>query len=193
MKRMGAFYWSFFYYFYRLTVVVLYLPSAYAIEVYGLNPAISFSMLMTTVGLWLAFINVPTLGGVFVGIGTPFVLNTTTKVSSLWYGPKGRNIATMVMLLGYYASQSIEEFYGDDDLSKGVFPLCLTCTSILPLCYLLIYNKPDFSPTMSEEEKLVLILKNPKFDFMTQVRIMLSNRLFLLTTFASVCLLIAND
>ncbi len=101
---MGVFYYSFFYYFYRLTVVILYLPSAYAIETYGLNPAISFSMLMTVSGLWLAYINLPTLGSVFVAIGTPFVLNTTTKISGLWYGPKGRNIATMVMLLGYYAS-----------------------------------------------------------------------------------------
>jgi hypothetical protein len=128
---------------------------------------------MTTAGLWLGYINVPTLGSVFVAIGTPFVLNTTTKISSLWYGPKGRNIATMIMLLGYYVSQSIEEFFTDDELDAGIFPLSCTCTAILPLCYLLIYNKPDFSPTMGEEEKYALVQKGANFDFMTQVRIML--------------------
>jgi hypothetical protein len=117
MIEMGNFYWAFFYYFFRLTVAVLYLPSAYAIEMFGLNPAITFSMFMTTVGLWLAYVNVPTIGCVFVGIGTPFVLNTTTKVSGSWYGPKGRNIATMVMLLGFYIPQSIEEFFDKDTLS----------------------------------------------------------------------------
>jgi hypothetical protein len=102
MREMGNFYWSFFYYFYRFSIAVLYIPSSYVIETYGLNPAISFSMLLTTAGLWLAYINVPTIGCIFVGIGTPFALNTVTKLSGSWYGPKGRNIATMVMLIGYY-------------------------------------------------------------------------------------------
>jgi hypothetical protein len=46
---------------------------------------------------------------------------------------------------------------------------------------------------MSEEEKLVLNQKSTKVDFMTQVRIMWSNKLFKMTTIASVCLLISND
>jgi len=91
----------FYYYFYRLTVVILYLPSAYAIEMFGINPAITFSIFMTVCGLWLAQIGSPTIGCVFIGVGTPFVLNTTTKIAGLWFGPKGRNLATMMMLLGY--------------------------------------------------------------------------------------------
>ena len=56
---------------------------------------------MTVCGLWLAQIGSPTIGCVFIGVGTPFVLNTTTKIAGLWFGPKGRNLATMMMLLGY--------------------------------------------------------------------------------------------
>jgi hypothetical protein len=31
--------------------------------------------------------------------------------------------------------------------------VCVLSTIFTPLCFLLIYDKPDFSPTMGEEEK----------------------------------------
>lgn len=99
---MGTFYYTFFDLFYRLTVFALYLPSAYVIECYGINKAICFGTLMTAIALWISYLNAPSIGCIFVGIGMPFLLNTTTKISGKWFGPKGRNISTMVMILGYY-------------------------------------------------------------------------------------------
>jgi hypothetical protein len=99
---MGNFYYTFFDLFYRLMVPVLFIPSAYVIEAYGLNKAISLGMLMTMMGLWISYLNLPTLGICFVGIGMPFLLNTTTKVSGKWFGPKGRNISTTILILAYY-------------------------------------------------------------------------------------------
>jgi hypothetical protein len=174
-------------------VAILYLPSAYAIEMFGINPAITFSMILTTFGLWIAHLDKPTIGSVFVGIATPFVLNTTTKVSGSWFGPKGRNLATMVMLIGFFGPQSIEEFFDKNELSKGLFPLACICSALTPLCYLLIYDKPDFSPTMSEEEKLVIKEKGHYFDFMSQVRLMLKNKIFKMTSVASVLIMVSND
>jgi len=193
MKSKGSFYWCFFYQFYRFSVAILYLPSAWVIEMYGINLSITFSMIFTTIGLWVAYLDKPTIGCVFVGLATPFVLNTTTKVSGSWFGPKGRNIATMVMLIGFFGPQSIEEFFNKDELSKGLFPLACICSTLMPLCYMLIYDKPDFSPTMSEEEKLVIKERGNSFKFKTQVRLMLQNQVFKMTTVASVLIMVSND
>lgn len=174
-------------------MAILYLPSAYAIEMFGLNLTIAISMIFTTFGLWIAHLDQPTIGSVFVGIATPFLLNTTTKVSGCWFGPKGRNVATMFMLIGFFGPQSIEEFFDKDELSKGLFPLACICSALTPLCYLLIYDKPDFSPTMSEEEKLVIKEKGHFVDFMSQVRLMLKNKVFKMTSIASVFIMVSND
>ena len=57
---------------------------------------------------------------------------------------------------------------------------------------MLIYDKPDFSPTMSEEEKLV-IKEGNSFKFKTQVCLMLQNQVFKMTTVASVLIMVSND
>jgi hypothetical protein len=93
-------------------MVLLYLPSVFIIENYGLNRSLQVSISLTTLGLWLAYTNSPTLGIVFISIGMPFVINCTTKVAGAWFGPKGRNIATTIMLLAVYSSMSIGEFLG---------------------------------------------------------------------------------
>lgn len=67
-------------------------------------------MVLTTIGLWLAFLELPTLGIVVNALGLPFIVNTMTKVSATWFGPKGRNIATTVLLIGYFLPQALEEF-----------------------------------------------------------------------------------
>ena len=46
---------------------------------------------------------------------------------------------------------------------------------------------------MGEEEKQILVERGFKFDYMTQLKIMWNNRLFMLTSLASVFLLISND
>jgi hypothetical protein len=82
----------------------------------------------------------------------PFALNITTKVPTMWFGPKGRNLATTVLLLGFYSAQSIDEFL-DERLIKACLPSAIISTVLFPLCYLLIAERPDFSPTLSEEER----------------------------------------
>jgi|LauGreDrversion4_2_1035121.scaffolds.fasta_scaffold274574_2 hypothetical protein len=46
---------------------------------------------------------------------------------------------------------------------------------------------------MGEEEKQILVERGFKFDYMTQLKIMWNNRLFMLTSLASVFLMISND
>ena len=46
---------------------------------------------------------------------------------------------------------------------------------------------------MSEEEKLILNERGLKFDFMTQLRLVLSNKAFKMTSLASVFIMVSND
>jgi len=82
----------------------------------------------------------------------PMIGNSCTKVSALWFGPKGRNLATTILLMGFYIPNTIEEFLDEKIKPAGIY-VCVLSTIFTPLCFLLIYDKPDFSPTMGEEEK----------------------------------------
>lgn len=60
--------------------------------------------------MWFNYAGLSTLGSACASIGMPFIANVATKVSALWFGPKGRNIATTILLLGYFIPQAIDEF-----------------------------------------------------------------------------------
>jgi len=77
-------------------------------------------------------------------------------------------------------------------LAKGLFPTACASSALLPLTFLLIYDRPDFSPTLSEEEKLNMRSKN-KFGFSEQLSLMKKNRLFIATSIASALIMISND
>lgn len=92
-------------------MVFFYLPSVYVIEVYGINRALTVSSLLTSVGLWLAFAEMSTWGGILINLGMPFVVNCTTKIGGAWFGPRVRNIATMLMIASVYSSVTVNEFF----------------------------------------------------------------------------------
>lgn len=131
----------------------MYLPSAYVTETMGPKVSISLGMLMTTLGMWLNYLDLFTVAVVFVGLGMPFIVNTATKISATWFGPKGRNVATTLLLLGYFVPNTIEEFI-EESLIKWSLYISIICSVLTPLCYVFIFEKPDMSPTMSQEEKL---------------------------------------
>lgn len=103
---------SFFYVFFRrlnlLAFAVLYLPSAYVIEIMGVNRAVTLALFVGTAGLWCTYAGKFTLGMVFISSSFPFIANTITTVSQRWFGPKGRNIATGVMLMSLSLPEGIE-------------------------------------------------------------------------------------
>ena len=80
----------------------MFVPATYLIEVHGVRKSVFFGSALTTLGLWCNYVKLLTLGGVFVGIGMPFIFMTSTKVSAMWFGPKGRNITTTFIILAYF-------------------------------------------------------------------------------------------
>jgi membrane-bound metal-dependent hydrolase YbcI (DUF457 family) len=88
----------------------MYFPSTYIIETYGIRPSICLGTALTTIGMWLSCIQNDTwidIAAVFVGVAMPFILNTLTKMSATWFGPRGRNISTMLVLICFYAPELI--------------------------------------------------------------------------------------
>lgn len=77
-------------------------------------------MASTTIGLWICWVReyldkenlagglaMEGIASVLVGTAMPFILNSLTKMSATWFGPKGRNVATMIILLCFYAPEFI--------------------------------------------------------------------------------------
>lgn len=177
----------FFYYFYSLSIGVLYLPSAYVIETYGINRSVTLGMILTTVGLWSNYLSLPTIACIFVGIGMPFIMNTFTKVSASWFGPKGRNISTMILILSYFIPEAIE------DISQGTLcdikiQIAIASTLVTPLTFLMIFKNPDFSPTMSEEERFI----SGVIPFRSQMKMLRENKSYMMSTIASGFILVAS-
>lgn len=102
---------AFFNQFNDLCMVILYIPSVDMIEVFGINRALTLSSLLTSVGLWLAYGNFQTFGGILVNIGMPFAVNCITKIGGAWFGPRARNVSTMLIFLSIYGAITIIEIY----------------------------------------------------------------------------------
>lgn len=132
---------------------VLYLPSAYMIEVVGVGKSVSLGMLLCTIAMWAMYINYYTMATIFVCCSFPFIVNTSTTISARWFGPKGRNIATGLLLLCIYIPVGVEVVMGEDFENTLKLVLPIVSTVWLLVCVALIYNRPDYSPTFSEEDK----------------------------------------
>lgn len=98
-REIGGFFYNFFRYFNRLAFVLLYLPATYVIENFGIKKSVTLGMILTSIGLWVCVWELYTLATVFLACGMPFIMNVCTSVSSKWYGPRGRNAATLILLL----------------------------------------------------------------------------------------------
>lgn len=88
-----------------------------------------------------------------ISFALPFTVNASTTVSGRWFGPKGRNLATGILLLCIFTPVGIEVVIGEGFENSLKLILPITSTTWTLLCIALIYDKPEFSPTLSEEDK----------------------------------------
>lgn len=183
----GAFFFVFFQYINLLALFALYIPSTYVIEKYGVNKAVLGGTAMTAIGAWIGYGNVYTLATFFISLGTPFAVNAATKVASSWYGPKGRTVATTLILIAMYLGPTIDEFV-EEKIIPGLFAISVILSLLTPFVGLLLYDKPDFSPTMSEEDKY-----DYNFDLKKHFKMMIMNKSFLnIAVSAGLLLIIIN-
>ena len=149
----GAFYYVFFRQLYMLMYAVLYIPSAYMIEIKGIGKSVTLGMIICSISMWTMFLKEYTFAVLLQSLALPFIVNASTTISGRWFGPKGRNIATGLLLLSIYIPVGIEVVMGEGfELSLNlILPILSTVWTIV--CFALIYNRPDFAPTISEEDK----------------------------------------
>jgi hypothetical protein len=160
----STFFYIILYYSNLLMSFLFFIPSVLVIEKYGVNKAIVFSNACTCLGLWIGYAGLFAFGSLIISIGQPFSLNVVTKISASWFGPKGRAFSTGIQLASIYLGISIIQFTGSS-VADGHLAYSILATFLIPVSYLLVYDKPDFSPTMSEENKLDKVF-NIKVDWL---------------------------
>lgn len=152
--ELPVFGFAFLHQIHSFSFFVLFLPSAYVIETYGIKKAITGAMVMTAVGLWLCYFKFTIPAGVLLGASMPVCLISCTKMSATWFGPRARNLATMCVVLCFYSPEALQNIY-DDKIIQANLAFAITSTIIAPVSYFLLYSNPDFSPSMSEEERFI--------------------------------------
>ena len=160
-RNNGAFYYVFFRQMPKLMYAVLYIPSAFIIEKYGVNISVTIGMAFCTLAMWAVFESEFTIAQALISFSMPFIVNCSTTVSARWFGPRGRNMATGILLLSFYLPVAVEVPMGEGfELSLSlILPIISTIWTVVS--YALIYNKPDFCPTISEEDKVEIRKRNP--------------------------------
>lgn len=126
----------------------MYLPATYVIEVYGVNRAITVAMSLCSMGMWVTVNDYYTFGSIFIAVGLPFIFNSATKVAASWYGPNGRTLASMILLFAIFLPQFLSHTF-KDKLENWDFPVAIIATVYIAVAYALVYDKPDFPPTLS--------------------------------------------
>jgi len=79
----GSFQWTFVRYSAFLGLLVLYLPSCYVIERFGVRVALTSAVSVAALGAWLYYgANKESFSASSTALMTPFVLNSVTKIST---------------------------------------------------------------------------------------------------------------
>jgi hypothetical protein len=92
---------------------ILYIPSAYMIEIVGIGKSVTLGMVICSISLWTMFLKYYTLAILLQSLSFPFIVNASTTLSGRWFGPKGRNVATGLLLLSIYIPVGIEVIMGE--------------------------------------------------------------------------------
>ena len=127
-----------FRYFNELAFVLMYPLSSWVIERHGYRMGVCVAMILASVGTWGMYLqHAETWGSIWVGLGQPFIVNGFTKLSSAWFGPKGRPVATMFLLISVFFPLIFSE-YETTKLIDVLLPLSILSTALIPLSLILL-------------------------------------------------------
>lgn len=148
----GGFFYNLFRYYNRGAFVLMYIPCSYLVERFGIRASLTTGMVLTAFGLWMTLAKTYTFGCFLIASGAPFIVNLSTLVSGSWYGPRGRTIGTMILLVGLQLPRVVSDFLGKD-LRDFTLILAILSTSFLVCTMFLVWDLPELPPTMSEDER----------------------------------------
>ncbi|CDW90629.1 UNKNOWN [Stylonychia lemnae] len=186
LAQISQFGFIFCLYSHTLSMAIFSLPCAYLIEKIGVNKSMTLAIGLNSIGLWFGYLEFYTIGLFIAQISQPISGNLITKISALWFGPKGR----VLVITGSVICQTIPLMMIDKRLDSylgpyGLMSLAIICAVLVPITLILFYDKPDFAPTISEEAK-----EDRTVCFKEDLASILSNKSFLSLAIASIFLLV---
>ena len=151
----------------------------------------TLALTIAALGMWLTYAGAYTAAMIFISSAHPFVANAITTVSSRWFGPKGRNLATGLMLASISLPVGIESIMDDNFEKSLTFPLPIITTVMILVSILFIYEMPDFSPTMSEEDKIEMKKLRPfNFTYLGQLKMLKYNKIYIFFALSAVLMMV---
>lgn len=119
------------------------------------------------------------------------MINTFTKWSAAWFGPKGRSIATMFLLISIFMPLAFTDM-GITNVEEIVRPLAIIATITIFIAAAFLKDRPLYPPTLSEEEKRIEPTLSPSaFELYPHMRVLLENIDFVKISLSSILLLIS--
>lgn len=155
-RNEGPFLYTFLRYYNEFAFLLFFPTSVWLIEAKGPKTSVILAMVLAASGMWLLTLstNFTAPGEILVGSAQPFIINTFTKWSASWFGPKGRSISTMFLLISVFLPLA----YSDIDINSVqplLKPLSIVTTLLIFVSAALLKDRPLFPPTLSEEEKRI--------------------------------------
>jgi hypothetical protein len=95
------------------------------------------------------------------------------------------------MLISLSLPVGIEAIINDEFEKKLKLPLPIIATVMIFLSFVLLYDRPEFSPTMSEEDKIEMRRVRPfSFQYRQQLDLLSQNRGYILFAISAVLMLV---
>jgi MFS family permease len=100
---------------FMIVFILIFLPSAYAIDTWGFRKAVGFGAVLTAIfgltrGLFASNFTIVLLSQVGIAVGQPFVIGAITKIAARWFPVKERATASAVGTLALYLGPLLAMF-----------------------------------------------------------------------------------
>lgn len=100
---------------FMIVFILVFLPSAYAIDTWGFRKAVGIGAVLTAVfgltrGLFASHFTIVLLSQVGIALGQPFVIGAITKIAALWFPVKERATASAIGTLALYLGPLLAMF-----------------------------------------------------------------------------------
>jgi MFS family permease len=154
---------------FMIIFILIFLPSAYAIDTWGFRKAVGIGAVLTAVfglsrGLFASHFTIVLISQVGIGIGQPFVIGAITKVAARWFPVEERATASGIGTLALYLGPLIAMFLTPYLTLRIGIPRMLMVYGIAAAvaAVLFLFIAREHPPTPAGEEKRVEMFEGLK-------------------------------
>ncbi len=154
---------------FMIVFVLIFLPSAYAIDTWGFRKAVGFGAVLTAVfgltrGIFASNFTVVLVSQVGIAVGQPFVIGAITKIAARWFPAEERATASAIGTLALYLGPLLAMFLTPIlalhiGISRMLLVYGIAAAAAAVLFLLLARERP---PTPAGEEDRVRMLEGLK-------------------------------